>query len=250
MLITGATSGLGRALALAYAAPGRALILHGRAADRLDAVSRQCTAMGSRVESKALDLRDGSLLDAWLAELSQHDPVDLAIINAGIIDSQNRGSTTAMPGADWREIMDVNVRAAIGCASAVIGAMRRRGSGQIALMSSLLAYCALPAAPAYSASKAALKAYGEALRPTLAREGIRVNVILPGFIDTAMSDQLPLYRPFMLSPDDAARRIVRGLARNQARVSFPLPLVLAARGLSLLPVSAAQRLMVLVTRRD
>jgi short-subunit dehydrogenase len=132
-------------------------------------------------------------------------------------------------------VIDVNLKAAMALSHALIPGMRRRGSGQIALMSSLSAYFGLPVTPAYCASKAGLKAYGEALRGWLAPEGIAVNVVLPGFVASAMSDRFPAPRPFMMQPARAARLIRRGLARNRAHVAFPWPLRLGMWSLGLLP---------------
>src|SRR5690606_32616370 len=117
----------------------------------------------------------------------------------------------------------------------VLPAMRRRGTGQIALLSSLAAYFGLPSTPSYSASKAAVKAYGEALRGWLAPEGIRVNVIMPGYVRSPMCDDLPGPTPFLWSPARAARVIGRGLARDKARISFPFPLSLGCWFLAVLP---------------
>jgi short-subunit dehydrogenase len=107
-------------------------------------------------------------------------------------------------------------------------------------VSSLLAWFGMPVAPAYSAAKAALKNYGEALSAALGREGIRVSVVLPGFVKSDMSDELKVPKPFMITPDDAAARIKRGLEREQARISFPLPLALGSRLIAMLPSRAAR----------
>ena len=150
---------------------------------------------------------------------------------------------------DVKRIADINVRAVLATVTALLPYMLRRGSGQIALMSSLLAYVGMPAAPAYSASRAAVRIYGETVRAPLARHGILVNVVLPGFVKSDMSDQLPVAKLFMMSAESAARRIQRGLARNQARISFPWPLALACWSLSLLPPALSQRVLALLTAR-
>lgn len=237
ILITGATGGIGRALALAYAAPSRTLVLHGRDPAKLDAITRECGQRGAIVIPLLLDLTQCDQLLLALDQLSQRTPIDLAIVNAG---------ATSIAGADgesWPDIervLDINLRAAIATISALLPHMRRRGRGQVALISSLSAYVGLPVTPAYSASKAALKAYGEALRGWLAPQGIAINVVLPGFVETSMSAQFPTSKPFQLSPNDAAKRIKAGLARNQARISFPQPLAFAMWSLSVLPAAWAQ----------
>ena len=242
ILITGATGAIGSALALAYAAPGCTLVLHGRNAARLREVAQACEARGARAETMALDLQDVNALIAWLQETGSRHVVDLAIVNAGTIGILRPGGT----GEAWQDvkrIADVNVRAVLATVTALLPYMTRRGSGQIALMSSLVGYFGMPVAPAYSASRAAVKIYGQALREPLARHGIRVNVVLPGFVKSDMSDQLPVPKLFLMNADAAARRIQRGLARNQARISFPLPLALGSWLLSVLPHALSRRLL-------
>jgi short-subunit dehydrogenase len=237
VLITGASGGIGGALADAYARPGAKLILHGRNPERLAAAAERCRRAGAEAHTKSLDLRQLDALLAWLEAIAPE--VDLAIVNAGVTSS-----VRAVEGwSETHEVLDVNVRAALACAVALVPAMRRRGRGQIALMSSIAAWHGLPATPAYSASKAALKAYGEALRGWLAPQGVKVNVVLAGFVRTAMSERFPGPKRFMLSPQDAAARIVRGLARDQARISFPWLPAAAMRSLALLPAPISLRIL-------
>jgi short-subunit dehydrogenase len=233
ILITGATGGIGSALARAYAAPGRVLLLHGRDEGRLAQLAEECARAGAEVERKCLDVCNVASLRGWLEGLE----VDLAIVNAGV------SGAARDPWPDIERIVEVNVRAALATVQALLPRMRARGRGQIALMSSLAAYYGVPLTPAYSASKAALKGYGEALRAWLAPEGVEVNVVMPGFVRSPMSDRFPGPKPFLLEPEDAARRIVRGLAANRARIAFPLPLALGAWFLAALPAAISQRIV-------
>jgi short-subunit dehydrogenase len=121
--------------------------------------------------------------------------------------------------------------------------MRARRRGQIALMGSVGARVGIAASPAYSASKAALETYGLALRSALARTGVKVSVISPGFVASPMSDRVEGRRLFLMRAEEAARRIERGLAANKARIAFPLPLAIAASVLSFLPYDLADRLV-------
>lgn len=234
ILITGATGAIGSALAQEYAAPGQTLLLQGRDPSRLAELALHCEELGARVHSHVVDLGEHDSLGAWLDELAAQGPPDLLVLNAGVtshIGIQGEGE-------NWESIaavLDINLKSAIAISQALLPAMRQRGNGQIALISSLSAYFGLPLTPAYCASKAGLKAYGEALRGWLAPQGIAVNVVMPGFVASAMSDQFPASRPFMLSPQRAARLIRRGLERNRARIAFPWPLRLGMWWLAVLP---------------
>ncbi|OZI41212.1 short-chain dehydrogenase [Bordetella genomosp. 5] len=223
ILITGATGGIGAALALAYAAPATTLILQGRREDRLAELATQCQARGARVSTQVLDVRDLAALDAWLAAVCATGVPDLVIVNAGV-NIHARANGMGEDREESRMLIDVNVRAAMATVQGVLPAMRERRDGQIALISSLAAWRGLPETPSYSASKAALKAYGEALRDGLAGYGVRVNVVMPGYVESPMCEAMPGPKPFLWQPARAAQRIRRGLAANRARISFPFPL--------------------------
>jgi short-subunit dehydrogenase len=242
VLITGATGGIGAALARRYAEPQRTLILHGRDGARLAALARECEARGARVVSTSFDLRDGAAAVAALRQLSGTHMIDLAIVNAGVSSMIGRGEEVE----NWetaRAVLAVNLDGALATVAGVLPEMRRRGAGQIALVSSLEAYIGMPVTPVYSASKAALKSYGEALRGWLAPQGIQVNVVLPGFVRTPMSDRYTAAKPWMMSPERAAHLIRRGLERNRARTAFPRVLAWGITWLSVLPPALSQRIL-------
>ena len=242
VLITGATGGIGSALAEAYADPGNTLILQGRNAARLAELAALCRGKGARVLTRELDVRDREELSTWLGEIVQQETLDLLIVNAGV----NTNIGTDGEGERWEDVqalIEVNVLAAMVTVDAVLPSMRTRGNGQIALMSSLAAYFGLPVTPSYCASKAALKAYGEALRGWLGPEGIRVNVVMPGYVESRMSNEMPGPKPFLWPAKKAALTIKRGLARNQPRISFPFPLNLGTWFLSVLRPGISERIL-------
>ena len=242
VLITGATGGIGEALAKVYAEPGNTLILQGRNAVRLTELAALCEALGAQVLTRVLDVRNRNELSAWLHEICQQEQVDLVIVNAGV--NTNIGPDGA--GERWEDVqalIEINVLAAMATVNAVLPSMRIRGDGQIALMSSLAAYFGLPATPSYCASKAALKAYGEALRGWLGPAGIRVNVVMPGYVESQMCRDMPGPKPFLWSAKKAARTIKHGLARNQPRISFPFPLNLGTWFLAVLHPWLSERIL-------
>jgi short-subunit dehydrogenase len=239
ILITGATSAIGGALARRYAAPRVTLYLHGRNVERLQEVAAACQAQGAKVVTKLLDVRDFTALRAWLEELG---PLDLVIVNAGM-------NTHIGPNGEpelWDEVealLDVNLKAVMVTVQTVLPAMRARGQGQIALISSLAGYFGLPVIPTYSATKAGIKAYGEALRGWLTPEGIRVNVVMPGYVKSPMCEAMPGPKPFMWSPERAAKAIKRGLEGDRARISFPFLMNWGTWWLAVLPAALSIRIV-------
>jgi len=241
VLITGATGGIGSALALEYARAGsQTLILQGRNTERLRALAASCTAHGAHVITQALDVRDHEALMQWLSSVSRAHPLDLVIANAGV--NIHMGAQ----GEAWDDalhLFDVNVKAVYATVHGVLPTLRARRSGQIALISSLAAWRGLPETPSYSASKAAIKVYGEAMRDALAAEGVRINVVMPGYVASPMCFAMPGPKPFLWTADRAARVIRLGLAANRARISFPFPLNLGCFLLSVIPVAVSGRIL-------
>ncbi len=248
VLITGATGGIGGALVESYAEPGNTLILQGRNAARLAEQAAFCAARGARVLTQVLDVRDRVALAAWLRDVCAQEQVDLLIVNAGV--NTNTGPDNA--GERWEDIealIEVNVLAAMATVDGVLPSMRARGAGQIALISSLAAYFGLPVTPSYCASKAAIKVYGEALRGWLAPEGVRVNVVMPRYVESQISHHMPGPNPFIWPPDKSVRVIRRGLERNRPRISFPFPLNFGTWWLSVLPPAISERILLLIGYR-
>lgn len=234
ILITGATGSIGGALAKSYAESGVLLHLHGRNEILLNELADECRQRGAKVSIHRTNLLDSVALRCWLEELDKSSPLDIFIACAGI--NINIGSDFSGEKLDEMEaLLDLNVKATLLMTGQIAMCMRQRRRGQIGLMSSLAGYYGLPITPSYSASKAAIKTYGEALRGWLAAYNVNVTVIMPGYVDSVMCSEMPGPKPFLWQPDKAAAIICRGISAKRARISFPFPLNLGCWFLSVLP---------------
>ena len=234
LLLTGATGGLGQALATVYAAPGAHLSLTGRDPAKLAALSRICVAQGATVSTESLDVRDADALRDWILATDAARPVTTGIACAGV--SHAIGPDGAPEPVDAvRRVFAVNALAAMETAQALAERMRLRGWGRVGIVSSLGGWHGSPSSPSYSASKAAARIYGEALRGWLAPSGVTVTVVSPGFVDTPMSRRYIGAKPGLWTAPRAAALIQRGIESGQARVAFPWPLAVGAAVVGLLP---------------
>jgi len=245
ILITGASSGIGAALATVYAAPGRRLALTGRDAERLDAVATRCRAAGAEVETAILDIRDRDAVAAWISAVDARRPLDLVVANAGIA----MGLAADEDADAVRRTFAVNVDGVLNTVLPVIPALTARGRGQIAIVSSVASFRGMPGSAAYCASKAAERVFGEGLRGDLAPLGVEVSVICPGFIRTPMTDVNRFPMPFLMEPGRAAAIITRGLERNRGRIAFPWPTYALCWLLAALPPGLVDILLKWVPRK-
>ncbi|MBT5073362.1 MAG: SDR family NAD(P)-dependent oxidoreductase [Kordiimonadaceae bacterium] len=209
ILITGANSGIGEALAKEYAGQGVTLYLSGRNLERLDKVKTACEVMGATVLTKIINVTDEIKMSEWIKECGA---LDLVIANAGISSGGN---------VPIKDIFDVNVNGVFHTVEPALIGMSKRGQGQIAIISSIAGYRGLPSSPAYSTSKVAVKAYGEALRGLYHDQGIEINVICPGFVRSRITDKNNFKMPFFMEAEKAAKIIRKGLANNKRLITFP-----------------------------
>lgn len=226
VLITGATSGIGRQLALDYHRDGQMVTALGRNHEAL----AELAAMGLHTGQVDLADREGSL--AWFA--AQTGPVDLAILNAGTCEYID------MPHFDAALVTRVMTANVIGFAISVEGVLpllRRSPSPHLVGVGSSAAYLPLPRAEAYGASKAAVAYMVDTLRITLKREGIAVSLVAPGFVQTPLTDQNDFPMPMRISVAEASRAIRRGIARRDREIHFPKRFTLLLKALTLLPKS-------------
>jgi len=220
ILITGATSGIGEAFALHYAKAGVTLALTGRNKDRLEKVAAACKGKGAVVVAGALDVVDRVGMERFILSFDQSHPVDLVIANAGV--SAATGGFARDIVASTRQLFNVNVDGVFNTVLPLIAPMKERGSGQIAIMSSIAGTGVLPDAPDYSATKVAVRVWGEGLRTLLYRDNVFVNVICPGFVESPMTDINKDYRmPLIQTMPVAIERMTAGLAADVPVIIFP-----------------------------
>jgi short-subunit dehydrogenase len=246
--ITGASSGIGRALAERYAVPGRTLSLAGRNADRLQAVADACRAKGADVDTAILDVIDANAMDGWLERRDDALPVDILIANAGLGGARVMSGPKGEAGTLAREVFMINTVGVVNAVSPLLPRMIERRSGHLVLVGSLAGTIGLPHSPAYSASKAAVHTYGDAVRRMVRHHGVRVTNVLPGFVDTPMSQSLAMRTPFLWTPEQAAAKIVRDVARGAGRCIFPWPLRVSTALQGLVPVPLADLILSIAYR--
>jgi short-subunit dehydrogenase len=232
VFLTGASSGIGAALARHYAARGATLGLFARRQQALDALAQGLA--GTTVLTYAGDVRDADALQRAAGDFCARCGVpDIVIANAGV----SRGTITEIPEdlPAFRAVFDTNVLGIVHTFHPFVAAMRARGSGALAGIASIAGVRGLPGSGAYSASKAAAVTYLESLRVELAGSGVAVVTICPGYVDTPMTARNPYRMPFLVPPDKAAAAIAHAIDRRKRYYVFPRPMALVARALSMLP---------------
>ena len=234
ILITGASGGLGSALANEYAGPGQTLALWGRNAQRLETVQNLCRSKGATTVAIRQDMRDELATRAALLALDDAYTPDLVFLNAGV-------SAGALPGGgleplqDAARLMQVNAGSTIAMAAAIVPRMLERRAGHLVFISSLAALYPLPSSPSYCAAKAAISMYARAVRLNLANSGVRISIVYPGYVDTPMSRRLKGPQPQRWSAPKAAAHIHAGLDAGAEDIIFPALLGLGIRVLQFLP---------------
>lgn len=232
ILITGASSGIGAAIALEFAAPGINLHLTGRNFERLNDIKTQCENKGANIYIAVVDVVEREKITNILIEWDNKNPFDCILANAGIAGNHIQ---THNPATRLRAINAVNVTGVLNTLEPLLDNMIKRGYGNIGLLGSMASFLPLPPSPAYSASKAAILTWGDAIRPGLKKKNIYLSVICPGFVRSRITDANNYTMPFFMEGNKAAKIIIKGLNKNKPRIAFPWIMYAILSFLSVLP---------------
>ncbi len=230
--ITGASGGIGRAVALRLAREGWTVHATARSAEKLDALAHEAEGAPGRIVPRPGDVTDAARMAVIVGEITVDRPLALAILNAGVYLPMRAQEFDAEQA---RKTFDVNLTGVANGLDPVLAHMIGRRSGHVALTASVAGYRGLPRAAAYSASKAGLIAMAEALAMDLVDLDVRISVINPGFVETEATAVNDFEMPFLMSPEEAAERIVAGLKRPGFEIAFPRLFALILRAVGLLP---------------
>lgn len=216
--ITGASSGIGKETAIAYAKRGATVLASARSNDKLLALAA-IKGLSGRIIPCPVDVTDNqSILDFIEAQITSDRLPTLAILNAGYYEPYDLDQLTI---EHFEKINDINYLGVVRCLCALLPHFKSRGSGHISVTASAAGYAGLPRASAYGSSKAALINMCESLKPEMEQRNLRISVINPGFVKTPMTDKNLFSMPFLLSPEQAAQRIVKGLDSSAFDITFP-----------------------------
>ena len=244
--VTGASSGIGRTTALELARRGYTVVATARRAAELENLAAEPAAEG-RIHPATGDVTDAVGMTALITRIeAEHGPIALAFLNAGTyFEDKGDGFDAEMV----RRTFEINVVGTANGLEPVLRAMRSRGRGQVAVNASVAGYGGLPRSTAYGPSKAALINMCASLRFTLEPQGITMQVVCPGFVGTPLTDRNDFPMPFLISAEDAARRICDGFERAGFEIAFPRRMALLLKTLNLLPYGLYFRLVGMGTQK-
>jgi NAD(P)-dependent dehydrogenase (short-subunit alcohol dehydrogenase family) len=244
VLITGASSGIGEAIAVECAARGvRSVFFCGRDAERVSDVARKCEEAALKsplggvctVRGEVLDVTDAAAMRDWIERCNAISPIEVVFANAGV-------GTGAETEENVRRTFATNIGGVMNAVLPAIDVYRKNAASgigahrrQIAITASIAGYAPLSTCPAYAATKAAMKSWGLSLRGMLKREGIWVNVICPGFIRSRITDRNTCPMPFFMEADRAAKIMLDRVDRNVGLIAFPWPMRFGVWLMSALP---------------
>lgn len=240
VIITGASSGIGKALSIALALKSKNLYLLGRNKSKLESVKEICIKMGACVEIFSVDIKDREKVAEVILSIDKTNAVDLVIANAGMGTAQSAELNNGVP--NYNEIIQTNILGIHNTIDPLVEPMKKRAHGQIAIMSSLAGFRGYSKYYVYNATKAYARIYAQGLRLDLKRCNIKVSTIAPGFVKTPLTDRNPFKMPFLMSPERAAQIIIKGLNNNKSLIAFPKLLHFLIHFITSLPTPIADRI--------
>lgn len=240
IIITGASSGLGKALAYHYAKEADNLFLIARRKERLEVIQNELKE-SCNVKIFEVDVSEFEKLEATIENIvnSTHK-IDLVIANAGVSIGHN---TNFSKFSDFKKLTDINYLSIHSLLSPIVPKMQKDKSGKIVIISSLASIVSMPSSIAYSSSKRALNSYAEGLRNLVAKDNIKVINILPGFIKTEMTDKNSFKMPFLMELDEGVKRVVNAIDKNKKEYKFPKRFYFIVKAISILPIHLKDRVI-------
>ena len=244
--ITGASSGLGRALALRFARAGAQVVASARSEEDLAELAREADVLPGEIVAKRLDVTENAAFHVAAREIeAELGPIDTLVLNAGTHMPMTAADFSA---AAVRKLLDVNVMGSVNGLEAVLPRMRARRRGRVAVVASLSGYRGLPSAAGYGLTKAGLINLCEALRPELDLDGVVLQVVNPGFVRTPLTDKNDFEMPFLMELEDAAEAFYRGLQSGRFEIVFPRRFAYLLKVLQRLPYALYFALMRRIAR--
>lgn len=235
--ITGASSGLGRALASRMAADGWHVAASARDADKLADLARRAAGLKGHIDAYPLDVTDPMAVRTVVATIERNlGTIGLAVLNAGSHQSVRAAEFAAAP---FRVLIELNLMGTVNCLEAVLPAMTARREGRVAVVASVAGYRGLPTSAAYGMTKAGLINMAEALKPELDRYGVKLQLVNPGFVRTPLTDRNSFPMPFLMEVEDAADAFYRGLQSDRFEIVFPRRFAYLLKVLRCLPAPLA-----------
>ncbi|MEO5860090.1 MAG: SDR family NAD(P)-dependent oxidoreductase [Pyrinomonadaceae bacterium] len=234
IFLTGASSGIGEALAVALASRGAVLGLVARRQEMLKGLASRCEKAGGKAKVLAADVTDAAAIsEAANSFRKEFGKIDILIANAGI--GGNDDKTRGYDPESVKKVVDINLLGAVNAIYAVVPDMIERGSGQLVAISSLAGFRGLPKSAAYSASKAGMTAFFESVRLDVANKGVSVTIIQPGFIRTPLTSGRANKMPFLMELDDAIPHFVNAIEKRKRFAAFPWQLATFVRAGKFMP---------------
>jgi short-subunit dehydrogenase len=234
IIITGASSGLGAELAIKYSQKGHNLFLFARSKTRLNIIAEKCRNNGANVVTMIADVTDASAMHDYITEIGNNYRIDVVIACAGVSAGTLDGPETPK---QTNKIFSTNINGVLNTILPVIPHMIKMRSGNIVIISSMAGLLGLSSAPSYSASKGAVRIFGQALQGYLRSYNIHVSNVIPGYIKTPMTNVNNFPMPLMMSVDKAANKIICGIEKNKHVIAFPMIIFILFKIINLLPSS-------------